>query len=246
MINNTPKTIPYRSDTEKQFSIFIADARIGPTQLLAAHMESKGFLTQVFQESDSAIEQILSRMPDAVLLSTDLDPISGYEVCRTVRLNYNGPILIQGWNQDEASQLLAFERGADDYIILPASPVLLFTRIQSHLKRLNGWNGKRLQRLVTVGELMVDATRREVLLGGNPVNLTSTQFDLLWYLARRIGSVVSRKQLYEALYHATYNGYDRSVDVQISRIRQQLGDDSDHPIYLKTIRGVGYQFVSQA
>jgi DNA-binding response OmpR family regulator len=94
-----------------------------------------------------------------------------------------------------------------------------------------------------VGQLMVDASLRTVSLAGKPIDLTTMQFELLWHLAKRSGRVVSRDELYDALYNEKYNGFDRSVDVYISRIRQQLMDDVDNPSFLKTIRGVGYLFV---
>jgi DNA-binding winged helix-turn-helix (wHTH) protein len=117
-------------------------------------------------------------------------------------------------------------------------------RSHVHLKRsrkVAGNNGSGRQ--IRVGQLMVDASLRTVSLAGKPIDLTTMQFELLWHLAKRSGRVVSRDELYDALYNEKYNGFDRSVDVYISRIRQQLMDDVDNPSFLKTIRGVGYLFV---
>jgi hypothetical protein len=126
--------------------------------------------------------------------------------------------LFLGSDHNEVAQLLAFERGADDYILTPISPALLAARIGAHLKRSQRAGGNA-DNQIRVGDLVVDAACREVFLAGQPIDLTTIQFELLWYLARRSGRVVSREELFEALYQVKYNGYDRSVDVYISRIR---------------------------
>jgi len=122
-------------------------------------------------------------------------------------------------------------------------PALLTARICAHLKRGRSRVDNANDRQIRVGDLVVDSTRREVSLSGRPIDLTTMQFELLWYLAKRSGRVVARQELYEALYREKYNGFDRSVDVYISRIRHQLGDNAENPHYVKTVRGVGYLFV---
>jgi DNA-binding response OmpR family regulator len=205
---------------------------------LAKYLGAKGFAADFISESDRAVDQIITQVPDVVLLDSRILPAGGYDVCREVRPYYNGPILFLGWEQDEAAQLLAFERGADEFIAMPASPAFLSARISAHLSR-----GRISYHQIRIGQLVVDASRRVVVLAGQPVDLTTVQFDLLWYLAKRSGRVVSRQELYKALFQEKYNGYERSVDVYISRIRNQLGDDPENPSYLKTVRGVGYLFV---
>lgn len=236
-----PKALRRKSST-----IFICDADMDAEHPLTAYLAAKGFVVRCFQESGDVVDRIITSAPDAVLLGTHLPSAGVYDVCAAVRPYYNGLILFTGGGGDEAAQLLAFERGADDYILLPASPPLITARICAHLKRRNGTSGQPGARRIQAGELVVDATRREVLLADRPVDLTSIQFDLLWYLAKRAGRVVSREEIYEAMYHEKYNGFDRSVDVYISRIRQQLGDDADNPTYLKTVRGVGYLFTDNS
>ena len=205
---------------------------------LANYLRAKGFSVGCISDSEQAVDQIITWVPDVVLLDSRLLPADGYEVCSQVRPHYNGPILFQGRERDEASQLLAFEQGADEYIFLPASPRLIAVRICAHLNR-----GNMSYHQVRIGQLVVDASRREVFLADQPIDLTTVQFDLLWYLVKRSGRVVSRQELYEALFHQKYNGFDRSVDVYVSRIRNQLRDDPENPSYLKTVRGVGYLFV---
>lgn len=161
------------------------------------------------------------------------------------RPSAGGHFLFTGKDRDDASQLLAFERGADDYVQMPVSPALLTARINVHLKRGYSSAANGNSRQMRIGELVVDASLRTVSLGGRSIDLTTMQFELLWYLAKRSGRLVSRDELYEALYNEKYNGFDRSVDEYISRIRQQLSDSVDNPSFVKTIRGGGYLFVAR-
>ena len=231
---------------KKPSTIFICDATLDADHPLVTYLSTKEFIVRCIRESSQAIGQIITSAPDIVLLGAHLPVAGAYDVCAAVRSYYNGLILFTGQSDDEAAQLLAFERGADDYIILPASPALLVARITAHLKRRHGAAGRADGRRIRAGELVVDAARREVFLSNRPIDLTTIQFELLWYLVKRSGRVVSRDELYEAMYREKYNGFDRSVDVYISRIRQQLGDDADNPTYLKTVRGVGYLFIDKS
>jgi DNA-binding response OmpR family regulator len=223
--------------------IFICDSNDETTLPLVNYLENEGFSTRCIVESGEAVHQILNHMPSLVLLDTQLPVSGGFDVCRTIRPYFTGPIIFHSQHDDEAVQLLAFERGADDFIVKPFSLPIMAARINAHLKRMRNPNGIRNELMVKSGELTVDAARREVSLSEDPVDLTSIQFELLWYLANRSGRVVPREELYEALYHKKYNGFDRSVDVYVSRIRQRLNDNTDNPRFVKTIRGVGYLFV---
>ncbi len=231
---------------KKPSTIFICDAALDDDHPLVNYLSAKDFIVRCIRESSQAIGQIITSAPDIVLMGAQLPVAGAYDVCAAIRPYYNGLILFTGESGDEAAQLLAFERGADDYIILPASPALLAARFIAHLKRRHGAAGVTDGRRIRAGELVVDATRREVFLANRPIELTTIQFELLWYLAKRTGRVVSRDELYEAMYREKYNGFDRSVDVYVSRIRQQLGDDADNPTYLKTVRGVGYLFIDNS
>ena len=187
-----------------------------------------------------AIMRILAEAPDLVLLDAGPASMSGYEVCRAIRPDYNGLIIFYSPENEETAQLLAFEVGADDYIIKPQSPRILAARLRAHLLRphLPGKHDPR--KTTTIGALFVDASRREARMRNEPLDLTTAQFDVVWYLAKRAGRVVSREELYDALFNADYDGVDRTLDVHISRIRQKMGDSAESPKYLKTIRGVGY------
>ncbi len=241
---NTTSTVavPERPLARKPLLFICAPVRNGISEL-AGYLTAKSFNVRCIRESSAAVDEIITHMPDVVLLYAKLPAAGGYEVCSAVRPYYGGHILMLGHDVDEAAQLLAFEREADDYVILPTSPALLSARIKAHLKRRRCLAGQSKENQILAGDLILDGARREAYVAGHAVTLTSLQFELFWYLAKRSGRVVSRKELFEALYHEKYNGFDRAVDVHVSRIRHQLGDNADHPVYLKTVRGVGYLFV---
>jgi DNA-binding response OmpR family regulator len=226
--------------------IFLCEAGCGSTNEFVKFLTDRDFDVCCIPESGQAVDQIIIRVPDIVILDVNFPPAGGYEVCKEVRRYYSGPILLLGRDHAEAAQLLAYERGADDYIVKPVSQALIAAKISAHLRCMRRLDPQSNGRRIRSGQLIVDATRREVSLAGEPVDLTTIQFDLLWYLARRSGRVVSREELYEGIFKQKYNGFDRSVDVYISRIRNQLGDDPETPSFLKTVRGVGYLFVGQA
>ena len=230
---------------KKRSTVFLCEANLNSIPSLADYLSAKEFDVHCLKDSSKAIDEIITRAPDVVLLDADLPVAGGYDVCGMIRPYFNGHILFTGKDGDDASQLLAFERGADDYVQMPVSPALLTARIIAHLKRSHTSAANGSSRQIRIGDLVVDASLRTVSLGGRSIDLTTMQFELLWYLAKRSGRVVSRDELYEALYNEKYNGFDRSVDVYISRIRQQLSDSVDNPSFVKTIRGVGYLFVGR-
>ncbi len=226
-------------------TICLCDAEQDAAYSLDQSLEDRGFILHHVTDGKQAVKDIIQDVPDFVLIDPQLPNTGGFEVCRAVRSRHHGPIVFWSSKKDEASQLLAFEIGADDFIFKPMSPPLLAARIQAHLnrgpRRASARDGNQLQ----MGDLVLDAGRREVFLADKPILLTSTQFELLWYLVKRSGRVVTRQELYQMLFQSEYSGYDRSVDVYVSRLRHLLGDDAEHPQYLKTVRGVGYLFVDQ-
>lgn len=227
-------------------TVFLCEPGQADADTMNGYLVDSGFDVRLVTHCNDAMDTIVKGVPDVVVLDVGLPDVGGYEVCRKVRPYYRGLIIIKGHERGESAQLLAFDRGADDYVVMPVSPALLSARIHAHLRRESGMADNAAALQIRAGELIIDATSREVLLGAKHLELTALQFELLWYLAGRSGRVVPREELYEAIYQTKYNGFDRSVDVQISRIRRHLGESPDNPTYLKTVRGVGYLFVGRS
>jgi DNA-binding response OmpR family regulator len=148
-------------------------------------------------------------------------------------------ILISCQN-DAEYHTLALGLGADASLSAEHGTSLIAANVQAMLRRCEALHpAKKL----TFGQLTIDSSKREAFIAGEAVSLSTIEFQLIWLLARRQGSVVSREEIHLELYKKAYNGYDRSIDLYISRIRQKIGDDPNSSRYVKTVRGVGYQFI---
>ncbi len=208
---------------------------------------SGGFEVSIEGDGARAAERIIEERPDLVVLDLMLPGEDGLSICRRVRDRYEGPILMLTARADDLDQVLGLETGADDYVCKPVRPRLLLARIRALLRRREGTEAppasvKRLQ----FGPLLVDSALREAWLRGQQIELTGAEFDLLWLLTSNPGRILSREEIFGQLRGIEYDGQDRSIDVRISRIRPKIGDDPDHPRLIKTVRGKGYLFVSEA
>jgi two-component system OmpR family response regulator len=167
----------------------------------------------------------------------------GVEVCRELRTRTDVPIIMLTARTEEVDRVMGLDAGADDYVTKPFSSRELVSRIRAVVRRARGLAGPPLQR-ISVGEISLDPASRSVWVSGREVSLTGYEFALLLALAERAGRVLSREQLLDLAKGSAEEAYDRSIDVQISRLRQKLGDDARQPRFLKTVRGAGYLLVS--
>lgn len=216
-------------------------------ELTREYLEGNGLHVAVEADGAQAAERIINERPDLVVLDLMLPSEDGLSICRKVRDRYDGPILMLTARADDLDQVLGLEIGADDYVCKPVRPRVLLARIRALLRRREGIEtapaaSKRIQ----YGPLVVDHALREAWLRGEGIELTGAEFDLLWLLTSNPGRTMSREQIFAELRGIEYDGQDRSIDVRISRIRPKIGDDPDHPRLIKTVRGKGYLFVSEA
>jgi two-component system alkaline phosphatase synthesis response regulator PhoP len=144
---------------------------------------------------------------------------------------------------EETDKLIGLELGADDYVTKPFSPRELVARVRAVLRRARGHGPP--PGIVHVGELAVDLTKRSVTVGGQPVSLTPTEFDLLAIMARNPGRPFTRAQLMDLVYDVAYTGYDRAIDSHIKNLRRKIEPDSRQPCYILTVYGVGYKFCEE-
>ena len=186
---------------------------------------------------------IIRDKPDIVILDVMLPGQSGLEVCKKVRSNYNGFILIQTALGDDIDQMMGLELGADDYIIKQVQPRLLLSRIRALLRRSSKDSGIQSTSIDTlaVGSLVIHIALRKTILDDKEIDLTTAEFELLYLLARNSGKLVSRDDIMLHVRGYEYDGLDRSIDRQISRLRKKLQGDLIQTELIKTIRGQGYQ-----
>lgn len=208
--------------------------------LVHDYLVNNGYQVDVVIDGNKAVSHIAETPPDLVILDVMLPGKTGMDVCREVRPNYQGPILMLTALDDDMDQMLGLELGADDYIIKPVKPRLLLTRIRTLLRRTARAEVREDSALIEAGVLLIDETNRHVSVEGRSVDLTSTEFELLLLLAQEIGQVVDRNTIAQELRGFDYDGLDRSIDRRISRLRKKLSGNTDLEL-IKTVRNKGYQ-----
>jgi DNA-binding response OmpR family regulator len=178
--------------------------------------------------------------PDLVVLDLGLPDIDGLQVLAMLRAVSAVPVIVATAQDDERVIVQALDTGADDYLVKPFGAEQLEARIRAVARRASTPDAVAP---VRVGELVVDSVRREVTLGGIPIDLSRKEFDLLWVLAQRAGEVVTKREILAEVWRQAYGGGDRTVDVHLSWLRRKLGETAAEPRYLHSVRGVGVRLV---
>jgi len=217
------------------------DERLGT--FTAEYLTGRGLNVVHVVNGEQAITAFHKSAFDVVVLDVMLPGCDGLSVCKAIRTSSDVPILLVTARGDEADRVHGLELGGDDYIVKPFSPRELMARIQAFVRRQRGELLPRSGE-VRVGPLVADTGALEVRLEGKTLVLSPTEFHLLVRLMERPGRVLSRDQLLELVKGSADEAFDRAVDVQISRLRQKLGEGWGHRL-IKTVRGVGYMLVGE-
>jgi two-component system OmpR family response regulator/two-component system response regulator RstA len=213
--------------------------------LTAEYLRKNDFTVDIEGHGDTAEKRILDSRPDLVVLDVMLPGQDGFAVCRAVRPEYEGIILMLTARDEDIDQILGLELGADDYITKPVPPRLLLARIKALLRRATptaGDDSQEANESIIFGNFRISQQTRSASLAGEAIDLTTAEFDLLWLLAHHAGSILSRDDLLLQLRGIGFDGLDRSIDARISRLRRKLNDDPENPTRIKTVRGKGYLF----
>ncbi len=188
----------------------------------------------------SGLEQAKKDHPGLIILDLMLPEMDGKDVCRALKSNpltQSIPILMLTAKAEELDRVIGFELGADDYVTKPFSPRELVLRVKAILRRKEA--PQEGQKVIRIGDLLIDLDRHRVSIKDTPIRLTSTEFKLLFELATKRGRVQTRENLLDKVWGYTYEGYARTVDTHIRRLREKLGPLGNH---IETLRGVGYRF----
>jgi DNA-binding response OmpR family regulator len=184
----------------------------------------------------SGLQQAVEGRPDLVVLDLGLPDLDGAELLRMLRAVSTVPVIVATARDDDGSIVSALDAGADDYVLKPFQAGQLEARIRAVLRRAGGVEAPSA---VTVGDLSVDPRTRRVTLAGAPIELAPKEFDLLAYLAARVGTVVTKRELLREVWQLPYGGSDKTVDVHLSWLRRKLGESAAEPRLIQTVRGVG-------
>lgn len=220
--------------------------------LIAAYLGKHDLDVTIEPRGDTAMETITRLNPDLVLLDIMLPGKDGMTLCRDLRPVYKGPIVLLTSLDSDMNHILSLEMGANDYILKTTPPAVLLARLRLHLRQhqpqateneatpVNTRNG------IHFGQLRIDPVNRQVTLKDKNINLSTSDFDLLWELATHAGTIMDRDALLLTLRGVSYDGMDRSIDVAISRLRRKLDDNAIDPFRIKTVRNKGYLFAPNA
>src|SRR5919107_2206297 len=219
-----------------QILIVEDDERIR-TALIRA-LRARGHVVSSAPTAMAGLRQAVEERPDLVVLDLGLPDLDGRELLRMLRAVSAVPVIIATARDDDDSVVQALDAGADDYVLKPFQAAQLEARIRAVLRRAAG-TADAASAPVTVGDLVVDPRARRVTLGGRTVDLAPKEFDLLAYLAARVGTVVTRRELLAEVWQLPYGGADKTVDVHLSWVRRKLGESAAEPRLLQTVRGVG-------
>jgi DNA-binding response OmpR family regulator len=213
-----------------------ADIRTALTRALS----TRGHGVHTAPTAMSGLQAAVEDQPDLIVLDLGLPDLDGCTLLRMLRAVSQVPVIVATARDDESEIIRALEAGADDYVVKPFAPDQLNARIRAVLRRSGGGVAAET---VMVGDLRIDPRAREAWFAGRPLELSRKEFDMLLYLARRPGEVVTKPTLFAEVWHQPYGAADKSVDVHLSWLRRKLGETAAAPRYLQSIRGVGVKLV---
>ncbi len=223
-------------------TVLIVDDEPIVREVVVRYLEREGYRTLEAGDGERARELLERDPPSLVVLDVMLPGMDGLSLCRWIRARSDLPVILLTARGEEADRIVGLEIGADDYVTKPFSPRELAARVRTVLRRAAP--PVLSEAKVSVGELEIDASAREVTKGGERLQLTALEFDLLWFLASNRRRVFSRGQLMDRVW-----GYEAALDtgtvtVHVRRLREKIEDDPSRPQMLETVWGVGYRFVA--
>jgi two-component system, OmpR family, alkaline phosphatase synthesis response regulator PhoP len=217
-------------------TILVVEDEQAIASFVAAYLRKDGFTVRMTASGREALSLVAAAEPSLVVLDLMLPDVDGMEVCRRIRETSTLPVLMLTARDDDLDKIAGLEVGADDYLTKPFNPRELVARVRAILRR----SGERKHTgagVLTHGDLVLDAGRRECRVGEEEIRLAPKEFDLLWELLDHRGLVLTRDQLLERVWGYTFAGDTRTVDVHVRQLRRKLGDAS--PIV--TVWGIGYK-----
>jgi DNA-binding response OmpR family regulator len=225
-----------------QNHILMIDDDVDLNALVTEYLARFGHRLQTATTAAKGMAALRRERPDLVILDIMLPDIDGLSLCREIRSEFDVPIIMLTARGEVADRVLGLELGADDYLSKPFEPRELVARIQSVIRRSES---RHIHDMLQSDGLNLEKQTRRVSLDGRDIELTTMEFELLSVLMESHGRVLSRNRLIERLRGIDADVYDRSIDMLVSRLRDKLGDDSQTPRFIKTVRLTGYQFVGK-
>ena len=226
-------------------TILVVDDEPNIREVVGLYLRRDGHTVVLAADGEEALRLHRASQPDLVVLDLMLPKVSGLEVCRRIQSERQVPLIMLTAKGDEEDRIIGLGVGADDYLVKPFSPRELVARVAAVLRRVTTpILVQPQQRVISIGEFLINPNTREVTVRGSVVTLTVREFDLLYYLASEPSRVFTRDQLMDAVWGYAFAADTSTVTVHVRRLREKIEEDPTHPQYLITVWGVGYRFVS--
>ena len=226
-------------------NILVVDDEKEIADLVELFLKNEGFTVYKFYDSKSAVDCIFSKQIDLALLDVMIDGIDGFSILRKIReQNLTFPVIMLTAKVEDSDKILGLSLGADDYITKPFNPLEMVSRVKAQLRRFTLYNGNGRQgnsKIYDGGGLIVNHETHECTLYERAVNLSPTEFNILWLLCQNAGKVVSTEDIFEKVWGEKYLDSNNTVMVHIRRIREKLNEPPRNPKFIKTVWGVGYK-----
>jgi DNA-binding response OmpR family regulator len=221
-------------------TVLVVEDEIEIARIVRDYLRNAGFEVIVVGDGGSAVASVRSAKPDLLVLDLGLPGRDGLDVAREIRRWSDTPIVMLTARGDETDRIVGLELGADDYVVKPFSPKELVARVRAVLRRSHA--AARGDEIVRAGDVEIDTGKMRVSVGGAPVELTPTEFQLLATLAREPGRVFTRSQLLDAVHGVAIESYERAIDAHVKNLRRKIEPTPGNPRYVVTVHGVGYRF----
>jgi two-component system, OmpR family, alkaline phosphatase synthesis response regulator PhoP len=220
--------------------VLVVDDDIKTVELVKLYLNRDGYKVITAYDGNEALRIAREQHPDLIVLDLMLPGIDGLEICRTLRAESDVPIIMLTALTTDDNRLTGLDLGADDYVTKPFSPRELAARVRAVLRRIPGERGPDK---IVHGSLAVDFLKHEAFLDNKALNLTPIEFKLLGVMVKEPGRVFSRAQIIEKALGLDFDGFDRTIDVHILKLRRKLEPDPHNPRFIKTIYGTGYKLL---
>jgi DNA-binding response OmpR family regulator len=224
-------------------TVLVVDDKSNVRTLVREYLTEAGFHVMTAENGQNALYAARQEKPDLILLDIMMPEMDGFEFIRAYRKESDTPIILLTAKMEESDKVIGLELGADDYVTKPFGMRELVARIHSALRRASQL--PHPSSTLRVGEIVLDRETHSVMVGGQDVHLTPSEFDLLAILMNAPGRVFSRLDLLEDLQGTSFEGVARTIDVHIRNLRTKIEADPAHPHYIETVFGIGYRFTGK-
>ncbi|HHY81176.1 MAG TPA: VanR-ABDEGLN family response regulator transcription factor [Clostridiales bacterium] len=225
-------------------NILIVDDEQAIADLVEVYLKNENFNVFKFYNGRDALNCIENEKLDLAILDVMLPDIDGFSICQQIRENHKFPVIMLTAKEEEIDKITGLTLGADDYVTKPFQPLELVARVKAQLRRYTKYNTSeplREEKLIAFAGLVLNKDTHECTLNEKPLSLTPTEFSILWVLASNRGRVVSSEELFHEVWGEKYYTNNNTVMVHIRHLREKMGEDVQHPKYIKTVWGVGYK-----